>query len=129
MPHIEIRGRAVAAMAPLVISLACLGLGACGSSTTGSSSSAPTPATSHTTPQATPTTRTTPTSSTPPTSTTPTSTNPAITSNRQFALIYKCMIRNGIKLAPINELGHTKINTNAPAYKAMLAKCSHTVLG
>jgi hypothetical protein len=121
MPRIELRGRAVAAVASLVLSLACLGLEACGSS-----SSASTPTTIHTTAAATPTTS----ARTAPGNTTPTNTTPPIKTERQFVAVYKCMLRNGIKLPPLKEL--TKVNhklVNSSRYQATLARCRHAVLG
>jgi hypothetical protein len=136
MPRISAKNPRPTAIALLVASLACLGMGACGSSSSGSSATAS--STAHTTAEATPTTSasTTPASTAPASTTTtrtaPTKTEPAITSTRQFDLIYECMIRNGIKLPPLKILksaGEIKINTNTPRYKATLAKCRHEVLG
>jgi hypothetical protein len=128
------RGQTVTAL--LVIPLACLGLGACGSSSGGSSSSASTPASTPTTTGATPSTSTgtTPAS----TATTSTSTKQArpITTGRQFALVYECLRRNGVKLPPLDavrkqklNLSELKINTQSPQFQAKSAKCSHEVLG
>lgn len=110
----------------LVIALACLGLGACGSSSNGTSAS-PTSSGSSTptTTQAASSGATTPSS----TSTTPTSTTPAITTGSQLKRLYDCLVRAGIKLPPLNELGKAKIDTTSPHYQAILKKCEREVHG
>lgn len=132
MPRIT-KNRRPATIALLVVPLACLGLGACGSSSGGSSSSASTPASTPTTAAATPTTMTStaPTTTTP-TSTTSTSKEPTITTAHQFSLVYECLRHNGINLPTLKSLksgGEVKVNTNSPQYKSTLAKCRHEVLG
>jgi hypothetical protein len=142
MPRTTLPKHRRATIALLVVPLACLGLGACGSSG-GSSSSASTPASTHTTAEApattaatTPpasTTPTTPTATTP-ASTTPTttSTEPSITTARQFSEVYECLRHNGIALPPlksVKSIGSLKVNTKTPQYQAALATCRHKVLG
>ena len=43
----------------------------------------------------------------------------------------ECLVRNGIKLPPLNELNKhaSAVHTHTPQYKATLAKCTHVVLG
>jgi hypothetical protein len=144
MPRTGNNNRVPVKLALLVVPLACLGLGACGSSSNKTSSNASTPASTHTaettpsssstatstTPGATTPTATTPASTTP--NTTSTSTEPTITSRQQFAGIYECLRHNGIGLPPLNRvksLGTLKVNTNTPQYKSVLAKCRKEILG
>lgn len=105
----------------LVIALACLGLGACGSSSNGTSASptssgSSTPATTQAASSGATTPSTTPTS-------TPTSTTPTIRTGSQLKHFYDCLVRAGIKLPPLNELGKAKIDTTSPHYQAVLKKC------
>ncbi len=143
MPRIAIPKHRRATIALLVVPLACLGLGACGSSSGGSSSSASTPASTHTTAEApattattTPPASTTPTATTPasttPTSTTSTTEEPTIRTAKEFSEVYECLRHNGIPIPPlksVKSIGKLKVDTNTPQYKAALATCRTKVLG
>lgn len=136
MPRFEIKGRAATPVASLVISLACLGLGACGSSSGGSSSggsssSASTSTAAHTTAAATPTTpASTPSTGTTSTNAAPASTGPSITTHHQLVLVYECLARNGFKLPPLGELSRANPKVVKSArYQSTLAKCTSAVLG
>ncbi len=137
MPRITTPKHRRATIALLVVPLACLGLGACGSSSGGSSSSsASTPASTPTTAEA-PATTTATTPATTPASTTPTSTTstteePTIRTAKEFSEVYECLRHKGIPIPPlksVKSIGKLKVNTNTPQYKAALATCRQKVLG
>lgn len=125
MPRFATNTRVPVTIALLVVPLACLGLGACGSSSKKPSASASTAAM----PATTASTSTAPASTTPSTTT---SKEPTITTSRQFTAVYECMRHNGIGLPPLKSMksiGEIKINTNTPQYQSTLTKCRHQVLG
>jgi hypothetical protein len=134
MPRIATTKHRRATIALLVVPLACLGLGACGSSSGGSSSSASTPASTHTTaeaPASTTPTATTPASTTP-TSTTSTTEEPTIRTAKEFSEVYECLRHNGIPIPPlksVKSIGKLKVDTHTPQYQAALATCRTKVLG
>ncbi len=134
MPRISNRNLGPMTIAPVIASLACLGLVACGNSSGGSSSSALTPTAANTTAEATPTT---PTSTTPestnPTSTTPTSTTAEAGAARRYQLaaaVAKCLRSNGAQVGEPSAEGFLKLEgpaTRTPQFKAAVTKC-HPVI-
>jgi hypothetical protein len=123
-------------IAPLVASLAALGLGACGSSGGGSSNSASTPAATNTTAEATatattPTTPTT-TSTTPTATTTTPETKPvSVARRRELASeVARCLRKYGGQVAEPGPEGYLKLEgapTKTPQFKAAVQKC-HSVI-
>jgi hypothetical protein len=116
-------------IAPLVASLALLGLGACGSSGGGSSSSASKPAATQTTAEAT-TTATTPTAPTA-TTTTPETKPVSVARRRELASeVAKCLRKYGGQVAEPGPEGYLKLEgaaTKTPQFKAAVQKC-HSVI-
>jgi hypothetical protein len=126
MPRISLNSRGAATIVVLlVLWSACLGLSACGSSSSGNPTSS--------TANAAATTATTAASTPPPTSTSPTT--PTEGRVREIALIrtlVACMRQSGIKLPEPDASGQVDthgINTNGAHYQAVLKRCLHKARG
>jgi hypothetical protein len=126
MPHIEIRSSAVAAVASLVVSLACLGLAACGSSSGGSPGSQ-TGSAATTAPPGTTASRTPPPSTSTPATTAPTESATAIAQRRKLALrVASCMRSKGIKVPEPSATGYIKVGAalaGSSSFRASTAQC------
>jgi hypothetical protein len=122
MPHIAIRSRGAAAITLFVLSLACLGLGACGGSSNSSTTNT-TPAVASTPPPSTATTPATATATTTTESGPPTA---ADKRRRQVALrVVKCFQSNGVTLPEPNPKGFITVGSavGTSQFKVALAKC------
>jgi hypothetical protein len=121
MPHIGLKSR-IHTSAALLMSLACLGLAACGSSTKGASSSGSTSSAPSTSTSAAATT--TATSSEQPTTAKASTIEPYQLHLRE--LIARCVRKAGIDLPEPNAEGQFDfkgINENSPHFKAVVSKC------
>jgi hypothetical protein len=125
MPYIKIRGRAAAAITPLVTSLACLALAACGSSSGGSSTGSQT---------AKATVAAATSTSAPPASTTTEQTSPAAVHRRRLVAVQvaKCMRRNGVDVPEPGPKGFIRINSAVAGnaqFHAAVTKCDRLLVG
>lgn len=122
MPHIEIKVRAVAAIMPLVVSLACFGMTACGSSSSGSSTSPQTGNTAAKTAVGT-------TAASASSSSTTTENAAIATRRRRLALrLASCLHGNGVKVPEPSSQGYISISGSIAGtrrYKAAMAKCGY----